>query len=659
MLILFAGNLFAQEPVVVDKIGHDFEQRYYLHNTLGPQIAVDADGDVHVVYDKSFATAADTGHVLMYANVTDGVMDTIPPQQPEMVIKPSRAFIAGGHGLAPLFIYYGISTYDFQWGDMPLQAIAVAEDNEVIAKDTQKDKNYYHEPYYALPITFEVNATTGFAHCVGTNVGGGDIFYWNTDGTNFGEIYQMYFEDPNNDVPGKNVPGHLRRNATKGADLAVSKDGQTVAVGGLHPWNNIDVTFASFGGELWPDDFESAMGDGSFIFLFDTTNVVTGENLPADAAKPSTDLQLEYDDNDVLHIVYEAAWFDHYLDTLGNAAFDARTEDNNLEKWGGGWDWYTTYYYLCGDENGVFYGSGKPKPQIRYWNSNMATMATSIEGHTKIAESKYPLAGDVFEWFALGSIDSGLTYWNNRGQSIISDLKFVVNMDAEEGEPEAVVVWEEMGSAEAIEADTGRFVYYSDIMACAATDGWASWTAPTNLTNTPEVDENEPSINSDVMDNMIHVAYKRDNLPGSDYILQGTEMYADHYTSGGNAWVTRANPDELVDFVYHPVDLSVLTSIDDNTYLPGEFRLAQNYPNPFNPTTMITYTVPTGDVTLAVYNVLGQKVKTLVNESVAAGTYNEVWDGTNDAGNLVASGVYLYKLKSEAGVKVKKMLFQK
>ncbi len=663
LVALFAGNLFAQDPVVVDQIGHDFEQRYYQHNTLGPTIAVDAAGAVHVVYDKSFATASDTGHVLMYANVTAGVKDTIPAQEPEKMIKPSRAFIAGGHGEAPMYILYGVSTYDFQWGEMPLQQVAFVENNEVVPKGLQTDKNYYADAWYALPINFEVNATTGFAHVIGTNVGGADIYYWNTDGTNFGEIYQMYFADPNNDVPGKNCPGWVKSNATKGSDLAVSADGGTVAVGGLHSWRNIDITFGSFGGELWPDDFEAALDDGSMIFLFDTTMQATGENLPANAAKPSTDLQLEYDADGTLHAVYEAAWFDHYLDTLSQDSWNAR--NNGVDKWSG-WNWYTTYYYLCGDENAVFYGSGKPKPQIRYWNSTMGTMATSIDGHTKIAESKYPMAGEEYKWFAQGVLDSGLTYWNNRAQSIISDLKFVVNMDPQAGEPAAVVVWEEMGSA-AVDADTGRWVYYSDIMALAATEGWASWTAPKNLTNTPEVDENEPSINDDVIDNMIHVVYKRDMLPGSDYMLVGTETYEDHYVSGGSGdlgsvgytWVTRANADELVDLVYHPVDLSILTSIDDAKHVPGAFHLAQNYPNPFNPTTNITYTVPTGDVTMEIYNVLGQKVRTLVNKSLAAGTYNEVWDGTNEAGNLVASGVYLYKLKSEAGIKVKKMLFQK
>jgi len=56
---------------------------------------------------------------------------------------------------------------------------------------------------------------------------------------------------------------------------------------------------------------------------------------------------------------------------------------------------------------------------------------------------------------------------------------------------------------------------------------------------------------------------------------------------------------------------------------------------------------------------LGQKVKTLVNHNMNQGVYNVMWNGTNDHGAMVSSGVYIYKLQTKDGVKVKKMLFQK
>lgn len=79
---------------------------------------------------------------------------------------------------------------------------------------------------------------------------------------------------------------------------------------------------------------------------------------------------------------------------------------------------------------------------------------------------------------------------------------------------------------------------------------------------------------------------------------------------------------------------------------PEDYRLAQNYPNPFNPSTTIEFALPINkQISLGVYNMLGQKVKTLVdNESYTAGTYQVQWDGTNQNGQKVASGVYVYRL---------------
>src|SRR5262249_3757966 len=73
--------------------------------------------------------------------------------------------------------------------------------------------------------------------------------------------------------------------------------------------------------------------------------------------------------------------------------------------------------------------------------------------------------------------------------------------------------------------------------------------------------------------------------------------------------------------------------------------LSQNYPNPFNPQTTIAFTIKDrGAVTLKVYNVNGELVRTLINESRAAGSYTKAWDGHNDSGAPVSSGVYFYKL---------------
>jgi len=98
-----------------------------------------------------------------------------------------------------------------------------------------------------------------------------------------------------------------------------------------------------------------------------------------------------------------------------------------------------------------------------------------------------------------------------------------------------------------------------------------------------------------------------------------------------------------------PGFLGVGVGVDkDINSLPDEFTLAQNYPNPFNPTTVIEFSLPQESrIQLNVYDLLGKKVKTLVNDSRAAGAYSVIWDGTDDNGNPQASGTYFYRLSSD------------
>jgi choice-of-anchor B domain-containing protein len=99
---------------------------------------------------------------------------------------------------------------------------------------------------------------------------------------------------------------------------------------------------------------------------------------------------------------------------------------------------------------------------------------------------------------------------------------------------------------------------------------------------------------------------------------------------------------------------------DEKSELPERFSLGQNYPNPFNPTTTLRYALKeNGDVTLKIYNELGQLVKTLVNEKQTAG-YKEVqWNGTNEFDVKVASGVYIYRIEANDFRQLRKMIFLK
>lgn len=119
---------------------------------------------------------------------------------------------------------------------------------------------------------------------------------------------------------------------------------------------------------------------------------------------------------------------------------------------------------------------------------------------------------------------------------------------------------------------------------------------------------------------------------------------------------TDGNP--LGDLRYYPPDMVGVE--EQESQIPASFELKQNYPNPFNPSTIIKYQInQTGIVNLTIYNLLGEKVKSLVNELKTPGNYSVVWDGKNDIGNRVPSGVYFYKLEMDGVSLVKKMMLVK
>jgi hypothetical protein len=94
--------------------------------------------------------------------------------------------------------------------------------------------------------------------------------------------------------------------------------------------------------------------------------------------------------------------------------------------------------------------------------------------------------------------------------------------------------------------------------------------------------------------------------------------------------------------------------------LPKSFALLPNYPNPFNPETYIEYALPSDcQVTFAIYNILGQKVRTLINEHQSAGIKSVRWDGKDDSGNQVSAGVYFYSIKADNFTQTKKMILLK
>ena len=102
------------------------------------------------------------------------------------------------------------------------------------------------------------------------------------------------------------------------------------------------------------------------------------------------------------------------------------------------------------------------------------------------------------------------------------------------------------------------------------------------------------------------------------------------------------------------------SGIEEDDQIPETFTLSQNFPNPFNPSTVIEYTVPRSQhVKIEVYDILGNKVKTLLDEEMYVGKHKVRWNGDNDFGKRVSSGVYFYKLTTLDVIISRKLVFLK
>ncbi len=125
---------------------------------------------------------------------------------------------------------------------------------------------------------------------------------------------------------------------------------------------------------------------------------------------------------------------------------------------------------------------------------------------------------------------------------------------------------------------------------------------------------------------------------------------------GGNRLVMRANSDKAQDLW----DQLFVNSVENPEPFPARFILEQNYPNPFNPVTMIRLSVARqSKVSLEVFDLAGRKVRTLLNEIKAAGTYEVRWNGLTDSGQKVTSGVYYYRMQAGEFIQTRKLVMVK
>lgn len=230
-----------------------------------------------------------------------------------------------------------------------------------------------------------------------------------------------------------------------------------------------------------------------------------------------------------------------------------------------------------------------------------------------------------------------------------------------------VAVWQNSWRArqynEYQDMDYNDFMDTPEIYIAVSPDNGDTWSEPFSLNNqeTPELDGIKPMWVYPA-DKVIYTGMNGNQKVGKIGI-----MFYDDHIWGSN----------VVENPYHPtnpaggevmfMELQITfpeggsTSADDNhAQAPAPKLLSQNYPNPFNPSTTINFTMnKTAKANLSIYNVKGQLVKTLVNETKDFGTHNIVWNGTDSNGNTVPSGIYFYRLSTENHVETKKMMLMK
>ena len=207
-----------------------------------------------------------------------------------------------------------------------------------------------------------------------------------------------------------------------------------------------------------------------------------------------------------------------------------------------------------------------------------------------------------------------------------------------------------------------------EIMVSVSTDGGVRWAEPTNITQTGVagaepghcMSERDITMNETVEDGYLHILYVLDTdaggIPQSEGSWTQSPVYY-HKVDVDDIATSPLMPRAYmhVDGSGYPPESGSAVPRTVSTEVPTSFELAQNYPNPFNPTTNIRFALTGAErVTLKVYNITGQEVATLVDGTLAAGSYEVPFDATD-----LASGVYFYKLSSPSQVETRKMVLLK
>lgn len=288
---------------------------------------------------------------------------------------------------------------------------------------------------------------------------------------------------------------------------------------------------------------------------------------------------------------------------------------------------------------------------IRY--STNPINASNWESAVQVQNEPAPSSAGTVESFTVGNLSQNTTYYfammaadeagNWSGLSNVAVVSTadevppdaIADLDAEPGEEEGDLIlrWTASGDDGMSGTATSYQIYYSED---SITEG--NWQSMPTWENPPAP------------------------LPSG----QVQEFTMTGLKPGGIYWVAIVSLDnvgnmsELSNIVKDTAKFEFATDVDDDEELPQNFTLEQNFPNPFNPETVIEYSLSSDEfVNLTIYNVLGQRVTTLVDEIQSTGRHFVSWDSTDDSGAKVSSGLYFYVIRIRDYVDRKKMVLLK
>jgi len=146
----------------------------------------------------------------------------------------------------------------------------------------------------------------------------------------------------------------------------------------------------------------------------------------------------------------------------------------------------------------------------------------------------------------------------------------------------------------------------------------------------------------------------------SDWVFFGDYIHVAAYNGKIHPIWTRMDGSDLSVWTTAINDSLLMSDASRIDKMPLKFNLAQNYPNPFNATTIIEYNLPQASlVELSIYDLRGEKIKTLVNQEMNSGVHTVYWNGKNDFDNTISSGLYTYTLRMNDIQTTKKLLYLK